>query len=246
MRSHRLVLAAAIAAVSLAATTAQVEAQSGCGPSVTVARGDTLSEIAERCDVSELAILRANSGITGSADLQVGMELKIRDGAAGFSLDRAAGRLKSFAQEAGDTLEDLAAKVGSSVEDLLNSNPDLHQRLRQLGDRLSIPGVDASKAQISLEPPSGPPGTAVTISAVGLPANAPVTIGGGAPRAAYEILDRAWTSNDGTLQATVRVPEWAADTRRFVFAIANADGTLKARSPAFQIAGVRTSPTSVR
>ena len=245
MGSRLLAAVAVVGALCLTTATAQLAAQSSCGPSITVARGDTLSDIARRCDVTELAILRANPRVESSADLQVGMELKLQ-GAGGFSLDRAASRLQSYAQEAGDALADFAGRIGSSVEDLLNSNPDLHQRLRQLGDRLSIPGVDAGKAQISFDPPSGPPGTPVTISAVGLPPNAPVTIGGGAPRTAYEILDRARTSSDGTLQATVRVPEWAAENGRFVFVIASADGTFRARSPAFEIAGVRPSPTSAR
>jgi LysM repeat protein len=245
MASRLLAAFVAVGALCLTEATAQVAVRSSCGPSVTVARGDTLSRIAERCDVSELAILRANPRIDGSSDLQVGMELKL-EGVGGFSLDRAANRLQSYAQEAGDALANFAGKIGSSVEDLLNSNPDLHQRLRQLGDRLSIPGVDADKARISFEPPRGPPGTPVTISAVGLPPNAPVTIAGGPPRSAHEILDRARTSSDGTLQATVRVPEWAGDHRRFVFVVANADGTLRARSQAFEVAGVGSPPASFR
>ena len=47
-------------------------APSPCGDAVVVARGDTLSRIAERCDVSEALLLRANPGLSGSDDLRAG------------------------------------------------------------------------------------------------------------------------------------------------------------------------------
>ena len=116
-------------------------------------RGDTLSRIAERCEISEGRLLRANPDIEGSADLRVGMELSIR------SPERQlADRVESFARSAGDKLSGLAQEFGSSVDDLLEKNPDLRQRLRGLGDRVGVPGLDAEKARISLVPSAGAPG----------------------------------------------------------------------------------------
>ena len=111
-------------------------AQTACGAKAVVQRGDTLSRIAERCEISEGDLLRANPDVEGSADLRVGMELSLR------SPERQlADRVESFARSAGDKLSGLAQEFGSSVDDLLEKNPDLRQRLRGLGDRLSVPGL---------------------------------------------------------------------------------------------------------
>lgn len=209
---------------------------SPCGDTITISRSDTLSGLAQRCDTTEAALLRANPRIEGSDDLQAGAQLTLPSGSsAGTTTDR----LKSLARETGDALTGMAQELESSVEDLLNKNPDLQQRLRQLGDRLKIPGVDASKAQLSLSPQSGPSGTSVTVSATGLPADAAVVVGGGAPHSAYEVLDRARTTADGTLQAAVRIPDWAGDHERFVLTVAAPDGSWKVRSAPFQVTGTR-------
>lgn len=210
---------------------------SPCGDSITVSRADTLSSIAERCDTSEAALLRVNPGIEGSGDLQAGTQLRLPSGLS--SSQQTADRLKSFARETGNALMGMAQELGSSVDDLLNENPDLQQRLRQLGDRFSLPSVDVDKAQVSLSPESGMAGTSVIVSASGLPADAGVVVGGGAPRSAYEVLDRARTTSDGTLQTTLRIPEWASDHERFVLTIAADDGSWRVRSSPFRITGMK-------
>lgn len=203
------------------------------GDTVLVRRGDTVSRIAERCGIGEARLLRANPRVEGSDDLAVGEALNLPPGDVS-ALDAAGRRLRSLASRAGDRLSGLAAEIGSPVEDLLDKNPDLRQRLRTLGDRLGVPGVDADAATVTLSPQVGPPGTSVTLSAIGLPPNAAVAIGAGAPGRAYEVLDRARTSVDGTLRATVRAPEGVDGAERLVFTVAG-DGW-KARSPAFALA----------
>jgi murein DD-endopeptidase MepM/ murein hydrolase activator NlpD len=206
-----------------------------CGDTVVVLRGDTLSRIAERCDVSESQLLRANPQIQASRDLRVGTELRL----SGFGDAPTADRLRSFAREAADALSALAQDLGSSAEDLLKRNPDLQQWLRNLGERLNVPPGDLDKARITVSPQSGPTGTAVTVSGVGMPPNTPVTIAGGGPHAAYEVLDRTQTSTDGTLQATLQVPDWAGTEKRFVFIIIGTDPNWKARSSPFEITGTK-------
>ena len=190
---------------------AQGAPASPCGDAARVERGDTLSRIAQRCGVSEAAILRANPRIQGSADLQTGATIGLRPGGgdSGFDLGQAADRLGAFASGLGGALGEIAGRVGSSVEDLLAKNPDLQDRLRRLGTRLGVTDTEARAAGVSILPRSGPEGTVVALSAAGLPANTPVILGGGGPGAAYEVLDSALTGGDGGLRATVRVPSWA-------------------------------------
>ncbi len=242
MSYSRVKLLSALLAACLlfpGAASAQSAPPSPCGDAVVVARGDTLSRIAERCDVSEALLLRANPGITGSDELQAGQALRLRRDTPDLNTrsDQAVGSVGALASRAGSALNDLAGEVGASVDDLLTKNPDLHNRLRQLGSRFGMAGADAGKASTSISPASGPPGTVVTVSAIGLPADAPVVIGVGAPRSAYEVLDRARTSGDGTVLATVPVPAWADGTGRLVFVVASPERGLKVRSGPFEVTG---------
>ena len=202
------------------------------GGAVVVQRGDTVSRLAERCGVSEGRLLAANPLVDGSDDLAVGMRLKLSRGPG--LVDSAGRSLGSLLERGGDALSGLAQGFGSSVDDLLDKNPDLKQRLRSLGDRLNLPGVDAMAMKAEASPLAGPIGTAVTVTGVGLPKDAAVVVGAGAPRQAYEVLEQARTSPDGTLQATVRVPDWA-QAGRLTFVIAGPGGEWAVRTRTFDV-----------
>jgi LysM repeat protein len=208
---------------------------SPCGDATPVNRSDTLSSIAARCDTTEAAILRANPAVEGSDDLRVGRELKLTASTG----QPTAERLGSVAREAGSALSGIAKDVTSSVDSLLDKNPDLRQRLGGIGDRIQSSNVDVSKAEVSLAPGNGTVGTTVTVSAKGLPANTAVIIGGGAPRTAYEVLQQAKTGADGTLQSTVRIPDWSTGQERFVVTVAPEGAEWKVRSAPFQITGTK-------
>ena len=235
--SRRLPYAAVAAACALLAGAAwsQPARSSPCGDAVAVVRGDTLSRIAQRCDVGEGALLAANPRVRDSGDLEVGTRLSLRRAASDDRSrpDDAAARLGALASRTGEALGGIAGEVGSSVEDLLGQTPALREQLRRLG----LPGVDAraKPPAIAIFPRQGPVGTSVTLSAVGLPPNATVAVGGGPRRAAYEVLDQVRTTGDGTLDATVQVPGWATDAGSFVFVVADAKRDLRVRSDAFTV-----------
>lgn len=211
------------------------QAASPCRTSVTVTRGDTLSRIAGRCDVTERGILNANPAVQGSDDLQAGMDLKLPASSADSTFDAFTAQLRGYATQASDAVESVANQVGSSVQELLDANPDLHQRLGKLGDHLNIPGANAARQELSIAPQSGAPGSSVTVSAIGLPKNSQILIGAGAPRAASQALDRARTTDAGTLQVTIPVPAWASEMDKVQFVVADSAGRTEARSTAFNI-----------
>lgn len=228
----------ALAAISASTVTALAR----CGQQVEVQTGDTLSSIATRCEVTEAKILDLNPKVQGSRDLRPGMELALTPPAGQDTFARAReagesllGRLKSYAREAGQAVEGAAEQVTGSVQDFLQRNPDLHQRVRKLGQRLSIPGMEKVEAQVSMSVRRGPPGTSVTLSAIGLPANQPIEIAGGAPGSDYQVLDQSRTSADGTLQVSVQVPENAEARSDFIFVVANSKIELAARSATFDV-----------
>lgn len=219
-----------------------VPAHARCGDEVQVGEGETLSGLASRCDVTEARILDLNPGIQGSKDLHAGMTLKLAapsTGDAAAKTREAAeslfGRLKSYAKEAGQSLEGAAETATQSVEDFIRRNPDLHQRVRKLGQQLNIPGMEKVESQISLSARKGAPGAPVTLSAIGLPPNQRVDIAGGAPGSDYRVIESALTSAEGTLQATVHLPTWADPERDFIFVIASPDIDVAVRSARFDV-----------
>ncbi len=224
-----------VALALLGSTPVWAQPSSPCGDATKVSRSDTISSIAARCETTEAAILRANPAVEGSDDLRVGRELRLTASTAQPTTER----LGSLAREAGSALSGMAQDLTSSVDNLLDKNPDLRQRLGGIGDRISSTNVDVSKAEVSLAPGNGTVGTTVTVSAKGLPADTAVVIGGGAPRTAYEALQQARTSADGTLQATVRVPDWSTGQERFVVTVAAEEAEWKVRSAPFQITGTK-------
>lgn len=217
----------------------QTTAPARCGPFTTILRDDTLSRIAQRCDVSESVLLGANPRVRDSEDLQVGAALRIKPSASSpAGTDGAAARLDELASRTGKALGGIAGEVGSSVDRLLNRTP----ALQGLSERLGLPGSGAVVPTVAIFPRSGPPGASVTVSAIGLPADAPVIVGGGPRHTAYEVLRRLQTAADGSLDATVTVPDWAAGGEAFVFVVAGIERDLRVRSEPFALTAAGPAP----
>ena len=210
---------AAILASSI--LTAGAASASPCGNSVEVLGGDTISSIADRCEVSEAALLNANPAIEGSADLQVGGTLHIE--VSGSTQGKVGSMLSSFSRKATNAVGALAGNVGSSVQDLLDKNPDLKTRLDTLGSKVGLTGNQPA-ATLSVSPLSGPPGTRVSITASGLPKNSPVAVGAGPPGSAFAIIGNAQTSASGTLDTTVKVPLDQGTSSILVFNLSTGNG----------------------
>lgn len=232
-RSSTLLAAAAILLVTPALSQTPLP---GCGETVTVQRGDTLSSIAARCDVPERRLMRLNPRVEGSRDLRVGMALRTR-GNGQSDAGKGLGQLGSLAGNAVDSLSDFATDLGSTARDLLDRNPDLRQRMEGVEQRLRNAGTGSVQGSVSVSPTEAAPGGSLDVSAQGLPPDAPVAIGAGRPQAAYEVLQSARASSNGTVQVTVRVPEWAADATRLAIVVAAESGDWTIRSQPIQVTG---------
>ena len=237
----RLEFALSLVAVLLAARIDTAEAQTPpapCGDKVTVQSGDTLSGIAQRCDVSERSLMRLNPRIDGSSDLRAGMELRVR-GEPGSGDPDLVGRLRSFADEATDFLSGLARDAQSTAEDILAKNPDLRQRLERWSQQLRGSPAEIGEGTISVSPSEGPVGATVTVTAKGLPRDTNVVIGAGRPQAAYQVIERAKTGSDGTLRTSLRIPDWAGEADRLVIVVAAEDSEWTLRSQPIRVTGTR-------
>lgn len=205
-------------------------ALSPCGSSVTVRPGDTISAIAERCEVSESALLEANPSVAGSEDLRVGASLSTPPGSGSTSVG---GAFSSLGSSAVGAVDALAGKVGSSAQDLLNRNPDLKNRLENLGKQIGIDGAQ-ERPSVVVMPQSGVSGSTVTIAATGLPKEQTVQIGSGLPGHAFDVVKRAQTSVNGALVVDVTIPS-SAPPGSIVFVVLSAEGDVLGRSGRFQL-----------
>ena len=219
VRASVVVVWAAATAFALAPIPSLADAAgAACPDATTVQPDDTLSRIAARCDVSEAAILAANSEIDSSGDLQVGTTVRVHPKAG----SRFADSLNRYAQQANDALGRVAGRIGSSVEDLLDKNPDLKSRLDRLSTRMGLT-EGRSVTPISVTPQELRPGSRVNLSATKLPKDTAVVVGAGPPGAAYRVLEAARTSAEGTLDLNVEVPEGLAPGSSVVFVVKGTD-----------------------
>lgn len=105
--------------VSAFATTTSAFA-AGCGSSVTVVKGDTLTKIAERCGTTVNALKRANLELGGGNLIYPGQVLQLPGTILGTD-----GGYFIYLIARGDTLKGLATRFGVTVDSLLASNPDI-------------------------------------------------------------------------------------------------------------------------
>jgi hypothetical protein len=193
------------------------DAQSPCGSAVTIAAGENLADVAERCDVGLSALFDANPDLR-TTEVPAGTEVKIPPARRGSVLDRAGEALR----EAGREIENAARRAGQSVSEYLSDNPDLNRDILEWGEWLGLPGVAPEPqvgAHVSVSPNAGRPGDEVTVSASGLRGNTEARIGAGPPDAEYEILASAQTTREGRIEATIEIPQSAADQEALVFVV---------------------------
>ena len=92
----------------------------GCGSSVTVASGDTLYKIANRCGTSVSALRRANPALGTGNLIYPGQVLQLPGTILGSD-----GGYFIYIVDRGDTLKGLAIRFDTTVENLLAGNPDI-------------------------------------------------------------------------------------------------------------------------
>ena len=155
--------------------------------------------------------------------------------AADSFLDRA----REAVQEAGKEVDAAAKKAGRSVRDFLTDHPELNRDIVDFGQQVGVPGfADAKPASgpvVALSVPQGRTGDEVTVTASGLPGDAPVTVGAGPSPSEVRRLADARTSNRGVLLVTVNVPPKPDNSDKLLFVIETVDGRLRIASEAFRV-----------
>jgi LysM repeat protein len=140
------VLLASLATTSSAFAAPVLNGQ--CGTSATVASGETLRKIADRCGTTVSAIRRANPEIGSGNLIYPGQVLLL----PGTILGSDGGYL-IYVVMRGDTLKALANRFGSTVDSIMASNPEIkNPNVIYEGQRLTIYSAGPGNP-----PPTNPP-----------------------------------------------------------------------------------------
>lgn len=215
-------------------------AASPCGDTVIVVYGDTLTEIAERCETSVDSLLAANPQIEDTRALPIGMELDIP------TSEQPAQR--TYVVERGDTLFGLASRFDTTIAALMEANPEItNPALIYVGQHLTIPTEQDRPGQpvVTVGPDAGRVGDTVLVEADNFPANTPVVVGFGRPNSEYDVILEGRTSPTGSFARTVEVPAFAGPADEWVFVVATADRQTTAAA-AFDVLAERETEASVQ
>lgn len=170
--------------------------------------GDSLERISAVHLVSEARVATLNPGVDWER-LKPGVEIRLpAQGVVVAAPGAHAGAAKKATSRA-DVVTDESASGQVRDRDLSDDLTKVMPfRLRPARGSVD-PGVDDSSNVLGVDRTFVKPGSDVTVSATGLPANARVTISRGGNRNNLKEVDSATTGPDGSLNARVRVPEGA-------------------------------------
>ncbi len=238
----RLALLGAAGAV-LAFSSGAAGASSPCASPYVVKPGDTAATIVQQCRIPREQLRAANPQIGDIDRIAAGDRLTIPGGdrargandASPAPAEIGAGQVRV---QPGDTLYSIAQSHDTSVEALLDANPDVDPSDMGVGTVLQLPGSaprdepprpsgEARDKTLEVQPLSGAPGTPVSVRGAGYAAGAKVTIGAGPPEAEWQQIASATADDAGRFERNVDIPDWAKPGDHLVF-VAAAEGEVSA------------------
>lgn len=242
MNSPRRLLIALIAVVLVAASlgAAPVSAQSTCGDTYVVQRGDYLAKIARNCGVTLTALLNANPQISNRNIIFPGQVINIPDGSEPAPVTGGS----VYVVKPGDTLNKIASRFRVTLASLLSANPSITNPNRiEAGQHIRLPEGAAQVPTVSIWPVSGKAGSTITLGVTGFRANINVDILFGQSESQLESIGRVTTDANGAVLQQVTVPSNAQGGRTYIFVVrAASDANERAVSNTFTVSG--TSGTS--
>lgn len=206
-----------------------------CGKTEALAAGETLEQLAARCNTTTEAILSANPSLDRN-EIRAGLQLEMpAEAADGDWLDRA----RDAVREAGERVDEAARAAGRSVSDYLSDQPDLNRDLLEFGERLGLPGVSPSPtkgAELVVTSKGAAPGGEVSLEARGLPGSVEVTVGVRiGDETDFRTVSRAKTDQSGMLKVTIPVPDEARAGQGIAFVVETVNGRVRLVSDPFEI-----------
>lgn len=130
-------------AVAVPLSAGSVDAQTRCGPRVTVGLGDTLYRIAARCGTTASAILRMNPQIVNPNVIHLGQVIHLAPGQIARPIPPkipGGSSAHTYVVRPGDTLYRISLYVGVPLPALLAANPHIDPRFLRPGMIIRLPG----------------------------------------------------------------------------------------------------------
>jgi LysM repeat protein len=124
-----------------------VNAESSCGDSYTVKRGDTMRIIADHCEVTLTALLAANPQITNPNLIYPGQVVRMPGGPIVIP---PTGTYQNYTVVRGDTMRIIATRFGTTVSELQRLNPEI------VNINIIYPG-QVVRVPVGTTPPPPPP-----------------------------------------------------------------------------------------
>ena len=207
-------------------------AQSTCGTTYTVQKGDYLNSIARKCSTTASAILAVNPGIKNWNIIFPGQVLKLP---AGTQPSVVAGSV--YIVKPGDTLSGIAALFKVSLSSFLKVNPSITNANRiEKGQQIKLPEGAAQVRTVGVTPVSGKAGDVITLGATGFKPNSEVDIRFGLTESATESIVKVTTDSRGAVLQKVNVPTTAQTGKAYVFVVRSTANTVEsAVSNAFTV-----------
>jgi peptidoglycan endopeptidase LytF len=120
----------------------------------------------------------------------------------------------TYIVQPGDMLNDIAARFGVSVQEILAANPQITNPNRlTVGEELRIPGQEPS---VTIAPLFGPPGTSLRVEVRNFPGNTDLEIGVGKSSSSSAIAKVEKTDDKGSLSTQINIPTTARPNERWL------------------------------
>lgn len=192
-----------------------VSAQTTCGATYTVQKGDYLVAIARKCGTTASAILAANPTIKNWNIIFPGQVLKMP---AATQPSVVAGSV--YIVKPGDTLSGIAALFKVSLSAVLKANPTITDANKiEKGLQIKLPEGAAQVRTVGITPVAGKAGDLITLGATGFKPASEVDIRFGLTEATAASIGKVTTDSHGAVLQKVTVPATAEAGKAYVFVV---------------------------
>ncbi len=212
-----LLLAGQLFAPVSAAAADSTAAQSTCGDTYIVQRGDYLAKIARQCNVPLATVIYLNPQIRNINRIYPGQVIRLTE--AGSIPDTG----RTYIVQRGDYLSLIAWRFGTTVWELLRLNPEIVNPSRIYpGQVIRLP-AGATGLNVSLSTTTPKPGTQVVVTIWGYPANANIDYRLGKQGQDFLMAWDGKTGANGGATFTITIPNSAVKGEKWVVKVQTTD-----------------------
>ncbi len=211
-------------------TASPAAAESTCGDTYTVVRGDYIAKIVQKCNVTVDTIRKANPEIKDLNLIYPGQVIRLKVDAsvpAPTPTPTTPTTSGTYTVVRGDYLSAIAKRFNTTVSDILKVNPQItNPSLIYVGQVIKLPsgvsnpttGTPSTPAgmSITLSTRTAKVGAQVEVKVTGFPANKDVDFRLGKEGSAYSVAVDARTDSNGAATAKVTIPSGANVNEKWV------------------------------